>query len=237
KFADRDGKLNYVWATSWGVSTRLMGALVMTHSDDKGLVLPPTLAPIQVVIIPMIKSEESKNKIEELSDKIFNDLKSDGVRVKIDSRENFTLGYKLNDYELKGIPIRLVIGEQEIENDEYEIFSRDDFNKLKSNSNDILNNIIKSLDDVQDRMLSKAKKRLNDNTHEVSSYDKFKEIIESQSGFVSCGWDGNANTEESIKKETKATIRCIVGNGEDKDLKCIYSGKPAKHKVIFAKSY
>ena len=114
----------------------------MTHSDDKGLVLPPTLAPIQVVIIPMIKSEESKNKIEELSDKIFNDLKSDGVRVKIDSRENFTLGYKLNDYELKGIPIRLDIGEQEIKNDEYEIFSRDDFNKLKSNSDDILNNII-----------------------------------------------------------------------------------------------
>ena len=237
KFADKSGRLDYVWATSWGVSTRLMGALVMTHSDDKGLVLPPNLAPTQVVIIPMIKSEESKNKIEELSDKIFNDLKSDGVRVKIDSRENFTLGYKLNDYELKGIPIRLVIGEQEIENDEYEIFSRDDFNKLKSNSDDILNNIIKSLDDVQNRMLSKAKKRLKDNTHEVNSYDKFKEIIKSQSGFVSCGWDGEANTEESIKKETKATIRCIVGNGEDKDLKCIYSGKPAKHKVIFAKSY
>ena len=131
----------------------------------------------------------------------------------------------------------MVIGEQEIKNDEYEIFSRDDFNKLKSNSDDILNNIIKSLDDVQDRMLSKAKKRLNDNTHEVSSYDKFKEIIESQGGFVSCGWDGEANTEESIKKETKATIRCIVGNGEDKGLKCIYSGNPAKHKVIFAKSY
>ena len=146
KFADKSGKLDYVWATSWGVSTRLMGALIMTHSDDKGLVLPPNLAPTQVVIIPMIKSEESKNKIEVLSDKIFNDLKSNGVRVKVDSRENFTLGYKLNDYELKGIPIRLVIGQQEIENDEYEIFSRDDFNKLKSNSDDILNNIIKSLD-------------------------------------------------------------------------------------------
>ncbi len=237
KFADKSGKLDYVWATSWGVSTRLMGALIMTHSDDKGLVLPPNLAPTQVVIIPMIKSEESKNKIEKLIKKISTDLKSNGVRVKIDSRENFSLGYKLNDYELKGVPLRLVIGEKEIENDEYEIFSRDNLKKLKSNYDNISNNIIKSLDDVQNRMLAKAKKRLNDNTHEVSSYDKFKEIIENQNGFISCGWDGDTNTEESIKKETKATIRCIVENVKDKDLKCVYSGKPAKHKVIFAKSY
>ena len=214
-----------------------MGALIMTHSDDKGLVLPPNLAPTQVVIIPMIKSEESKNKIEKLIKKISTDLKSNGVRVKIDSRENFSLGYKLNDYELKGVPLRLVIGEKEIKNDEYEIFSRDDLNKLKSNSDNISNNIIKSLDDIQNRMLSKAKKRLKGNTHQVSSYDKFKELIKNQNGFISCGWDGDSNTEESIKKETKATIRCILDNVEDKDLKCIYSGKPAKHKVIFAKSY
>ncbi len=135
------------------------------------------------------------------------------------------------------MPIRLVVGEKEIENDEYEIFSRDDLQKLKSNSNNISKNIINSLDEVQNRMLSKAKKRLNDNTHQVSSYDKFKEIIENQGGFVSCGWDGDSKTEESIKKETKATIRCIVENLDNKKLKCIYSGNPAKHKVIFAKSY
>ncbi|HJN79166.1 MAG TPA: proline--tRNA ligase [Flavobacteriaceae bacterium] len=237
KFADKSGKLDYVWATSWGVSTRLMGALIMTHSDDKGLVLPPNLAPTQVVIIPMVNSDESKDKIEKTSNKIFTDLKSSGIRVTIDSRENFSLGYKLNDYELKGVPLRLVIGQKEIENDEYEIFSRDDLNKQKSNSKKLTGDIIKSLDNVQNRMLAKAKKRLNDNTHQVSSYDNFKELIENQKGFISCGWDGDSNTEESIKKETKATIRCIVGNGEDKDLKCIYSGKPAKHKVIFAKSY
>ena len=237
KFADKSGKLDFVWATSWGVSTRLMGALIMTHSDDSGLVLPPNLAPIQVIIIPVIKSEESKNKIEKLTNEISSDLKSNGIRVKIDSRENFSLGYKLNDYELKGVPIRLVVGEKEIENDEYEIFSRDDLQKLKSNSNNISKNIINSLDEVQNRMLSKAKKRLNDNTHQVSSYDKFKEIIENQGGFVSCGWDGDSKTEESIKNETKATIRCIVENLDNKKLKCIYSGKPAKHKVIFAKSY
>jgi prolyl-tRNA synthetase len=185
----------------------------------------------------MVNSDESKDKIEKTSNKIFTDLKSSGIRVTIDSRENFSLGYKLNDYELKGVPLRLVIGQKEIENDEYEIFSRDDLNKQKSNSKKLTGDIIKSLDNVQNRMLAKAKKRLNDNTHQVSSYDNFKELIENQKGFISCGWDGDSNTEESIKKETKATIRCIVGNGEDKDLKCIYSGKPAKHKVIFAKSY
>ena len=237
KFADKSGKLDYVWATSWGVSTRLMGALIMTHSDDKGLVLPPNLAPTQVIIIQMNRSEELKNKIEKITNKIFSDLKSGGVRVKIDSRENFSLGYKLNDYELKGVPLRVVIGEKEIENDEYEIFSRDDLKKLKSNSNNISKNIIKSLSEVQNRMLSKAKKRLNDNTHQVNSYDKFKELINNEGGFISCGWDGDTKTEESIKKETKATIRCILGNADDNNLKCIYSGKPAKHKVIFAKSY
>ncbi|MFL2619145.1 MAG: proline--tRNA ligase [Candidatus Marisimplicoccus sp.] len=237
KFADKSGKLDYVWATSWGVSTRLMGALIMTHSDDKGLVLPPNLAPNQVVIIPMIKSDESKNKIEKISNKFFTDLKKKGVRVKIDSRENFSLGYKLNDYELKGVPIRIVIGENEIENDEYEIFSRDDLNKIQSSSKSLLNDIIKSLDNVQNRMLSNAKKRLKENTYEVSSYDEFKELIENQNGFISTGWDGDDNTEEAIKKDTKATIRCILENIEDKDVKCIYSGKPAKHKVIFAKSY
>ena len=237
KYADKSGKLDYVWATSWGVSTRLVGALIMTHSDDKGLVLPPNLAPNQVVIIPMIKSDELKGKIEKICNKFFTDLKTKGVRVKIDSRENFSLGYKLNDYELKGVPLRIVIGENEIKNDEYEIFSRDDLNKIKSSSKNLLNDIIKSLDNVQNRMLSNAKKRLKDNTYEVSSYDEFKELIENQNGFISTGWDGDDNTEEAIKKDTKATIRCILKNIKEKDVKCIYSGKPAKHKVIFAKSY
>ena len=237
KFADKSGKLEYVWATSWGVSTRLMGALIMSHSDDSGLILPPLLAPTQIIIIPLIKSEESSKKILKKTDDLFNSIKKTGVRVKIDNRENISLGFKLNDSEVKGIPMRIVIGEKEVEKDEFEIFFRYNFEKVSSKYSELTSIVESSIMKIQEDMILKSKKRLKENTHEVSSYDEFKELISSQSGFVIAGWDGTSETEEAIKSETKATIRCIPEDFDNKGVKCIYSGEPARHKVIFSKSY
>ena len=237
KFADKSGKLEYVWATSWGVSTRLMGALIMSHSDDSGLILPPLLAPTQIIIIPLIKSEESSKKILKKTDDLFNSIKKTGVRVKIDNRENMSLGFKLNDSEVKGIPMRIVIGEKEVEKDEFEIFFRYNFEKVSSKYSELTSIVESSIMKIQEDMILKSKKRLKENTHEVSSYDEFKELISSQSGFVIAGWDGTSSTEEAIKSETKATIRCIPDDFDNKGVKCIYSGEPARHKVIFSKSY
>ncbi len=237
KFADKSGKLEYVWATSWGVSTRLMGALIMSHSDDSGLILPPLLAPTQIIIIPLIKSEESSKKILKKTDDLFNSIKKTGVRVKIDNRENISLGFKLNDSEVKGIPMRIVIGEKEVEKDEFEIFFRYNFEKVSSKYSELTSIVESSIMKIQEDMILKSKKRLKENTHEVSSYDEFKELISSQSGFVIAGWDGTSSTEEAIKSETKATIRCIPDDFDNKGVKCIYSGEPARHKVIFSKSY
>ena len=237
KFADKSGKLEYVWATSWGVSTRLMGALIMSHSDDSGLILPPLLAPTQIIIIPLIKSEESSKKILKKTDDLFNSIKKTGVRVKIDNRENVSLGFKLNDSEVKGIPMRIVIGEKEVEKDEFEIFFRYNFEKVSSKYSELTSIVESSIMKIQEDMILKSKKRLKKHTHEVSSYDEFKELISSQSGFVIAGWDGTSSTEEAIKSETKATIRCIPDDFDNKGVKCIYSGEPARHKVIFSKSY
>ena len=237
KFADKSGKLEYVWATSWGVSTRLMGALIMSHSDDSGLILPPLLAPTQIIIIPLIKSEESSKKILKKTDDLFNSIKKTGVRVKIDNRENISLGFKLNDSEVKGIPTRIVIGEKEVEKDEFEIFFRYNFEKVSSKYSELTSIVESSIMKIQEDMILKSKKRLKEHTHEVSSYDEFKELISSQSGFVIAGWDGTSETEEAIKSETKATIRCIPEDFDNKGVKCIYSGEPARHKVIFSKSY
>ena len=237
KFADKSGKLDHVWATSWGVSTRLMGALIMSHSDDSGLILPPLLAPTQIIIIPLIKSEESSKKILKKTDDLFNSIKKTGVRVKIDNRENISLGFKLNDSEVKGIPMRIVIGEKEVEKDEFEIFFRYNFEKVSSKYSELTSIVESSIMKIQEDMILKSKKRLKENTHEVSSYDEFKELISSQSGFVIAGWDGTSSTEEAIKSETKATIRCIPEDFDNKGVKCIYSGEPARHKVIFSKSY
>ena len=237
KFADKSGKLEYVWATSWGVSTRLMGALIMSHSDDSGLILPPLLAPTQIIIIPLIKSEESSKRILKKTDDLFNSIKKTGVRVKIDNRENISLGFKLNDSEVKGIPMRIVIGEKEVEKDEFEIFFRYNFEKVSVKSSELISIVESSIMKIQEDMILKSKKRLKKHTHEVSSYDEFKELISSQSGFVIAGWDGTSSTEEAIKSETKATIRCIPEDFDNKGVKCIYSGEPARHKVIFSKSY
>ena len=237
KFADKSGKLEYVWATSWGVSTRLMGALIMSHSDDNGLVLPPFLAPIQVILIPVVKSKENSDQIVEKTNEIHAKLKDLGVRVKIDDRENISLGFKLNDSEVKGIPMRIVIGLKEIENNSADIFYRHDMSKINSSFDKIVDKIFDSIELIQDNMIKLSNERLKTNTHEVDSYDDFKNLIESQSGFVIAGWDGTKETEEAIKNETKATIRCIPENIDSKGVTCIYSGKPAAHKVIFSKSY
>jgi len=237
KFADKSGKLEYVWATSWGVSTRLMGALIMTHSDDLGLVLPPLLAPIQIIIIPLIKSKDDSKKILDKTNELFESLKSKGIRVKIDNRENSSLGFKLNDSEVKGIPMRIVIGEKEIDNNEFEVFYRHNLKKTPSNFNNLIDIVSSSLTNVQTEMINNSKKRLKKNTFEVNTYDEFKELISNQSGFVIAGWDGTNETEEAIKSETKATIRCIPENFDSKGMTCIYSGKPARYKVIFSKSY
>jgi len=237
KFTDKTGKQDYVWATSWGVSTRLMGALVMSHSDDLGLVLPPLLAPIQVIIIPLIKSNDKSSSIIDKSNTLFDSLKKIGVRVKIDDRENISLGFKLNDSEVKGIPMRVVIGENEINNNSFEIFYRHNSEKVTSNFEDLVEKLSTSIEFIQSEMIKTSKKRLKDNTHEVSNYQEFTELISSQSGFIIAGWDGTSETEEAIKKETKATIRCIPDKTNTKGLKCIYSGKSAQYKVIFSKSY
>ena len=237
KFADKSGKLEYVWATSWGVSTRLMGALIMSHSDDIGLVLPPLLAPIQIIIIPLIKSKDDPKKILDKTNELNESLKNKGIRVKIDNRENTSLGFKLNDSEVKGIPMRIVIGEKEIDNNEFDVFYRHNLKKVSSDFNNLHDIVSSSLTTIQTEMISNSKERLRKNTHEVNSYDKFKELISNQSGFVIAGWDGTNETEEAIKSETKATIRCIPENIDSKGVTCIYSGKPARYKVIFSKSY
>ena len=237
KFADKSGKLEYVWATSWGVSTRLMGALIMSHSDDNGLVLPPFLAPIQVILIPVIKAKENSDQIVVKSNELYNKLKDIGVRVKVDDRENISLGYKLNDSEVKGIPMRIVIGLKEIENNSADIFYRYDMSKVHTSFDRIVDKIFESIDSIQDNMIKQSNESLINNTHEVDNYDNFKKLIESQSGFVIAGWDGTKETEEAIKDQTKATIRCIPENIDSKGVKCIYTGKPAAYKVIFSKSY
>ena len=237
KFADKLGKLEYVWATSWGVSTRLMGALIMSHSDDIGLVLPPLLAPIQIIIIPLIKSKDDPKKILDKTNELNESLKNRGIRVKIDNRENTSLGFKLNDSEVKGIPMRIVIGEKEIDNNEFDVFYRHNLKKVSSDFNNLHDIVSSSLTTIQTEMITNSKERLKKNTHEVNSYDKFKELISNQSGFVLAGWDGTNETEEAIKTETKATIRCIPENLDSKGVTCIYSGKPARYKVIFSKSY
>ncbi|MEK9755718.1 MAG: proline--tRNA ligase [Bacteroidota bacterium] len=237
KFADKSGNLEYVWATSWGVSTRLMGALIMSHSDDNGLVLPPYLAPIQIIIIPLKKSNEDSNLIDEKSNSLYESLNKKGIRVKIDNRENLTLGFKLNDSEVKGIPMRIVIGKKEVENDSFEIFYRYNFEKTSVSYDNINDFVYDSIDLIQNNMINLSKSKLKEKTLEVDDYDEFKKHIEAQSGFIIAGWDGTSKTEEAIKNETKATIRCIPDDLELNGAKCIYTGKPALHKVIFSKSY
>ena len=236
KFANQNGNLEYVWATSWGVSTRLMGALIMTHGDDKGLVLPPNLAPIQVVIVPIFKGKEQLEEISIVAKKIKDELESKNVRVQFDNRENLKPGFKFAEHEMKGIPIRIAIGPKDIEKNQLELARRDTEEKIFIKQNFALKEVEKILKEIHVNLFERAKKFLEENITEVDSYKDFKNTINQKGGFVYAYWDGTTETEEKIKKETKATIRCIPYSSSTKG-KCVLTGKESSQKVYFAKSY
>jgi len=236
KFANQNGNLEYVWATSWGVSTRLMGALIMTHGDDKGLVLPPNLAPIQVVIVPIFKGKDQLEEISIVAKKIKDELESKNVRAQFDNRENLKPGFKFAEHEMKGIPIRIAIGPKDIEKDQLELARRDTEEKIFIKQSFVLNEVEKILKEIHVNLFERAKKYLEENITEVDNYEDFKNTINQKGGFVYAYWDGTTETEEKIKKETKATIRCIPYSSSTKG-KCVLTGKESNQKVYFAKSY
>ena len=236
KFINNENKLDYVWATSWGVSTRLMGALIMTHSDDNGLVLPPKLAPIQVVIVPIYRSQEQLDTINAKVVPIVENLKKQGISVKYDNADNKRPGFKFADYELKGVPVRLVLGARDIENGTIEVMRRDTLEKETVSIEGIEGYVEKQLDDIQNNIYTKALNHRLEMTTKVDTWEDFKTQIE-KGGFILAHWDGTTETEEKIKEETKATIRCIPLDGEEEEGKCIYTGKPSKRRVIFARNY
>jgi prolyl-tRNA synthetase len=236
KYASKEGKQEYVWATSWGVSTRLMGALIMTHSDDKGLVLPPKLAPFQVVIVPIYRSEDQLNEINQSVESVKSLLEEKGVSVKYDSRDTHKPGWKFAEYELKGVPIRLAVGMRDLENGTIEIARRDTLEKETISIKGVENRIVVLLDEIQKNLYSKAKDFRASNTFEANSYEEFKQIIE-KGGFVYAHWDGTNETELQIKNETKATIRCITKEPSREVGECMISGKPSERRVLFAKAY
>ncbi len=237
QFTDKTGKLEYVWATSWGVSTRLMGAIIMGHADNSGLVLPPRLAPIQVVIIPIFKDNEQLNALSEVALKIKADLESKGISVKYDDRDNNKPGWKFADYELKGVPVRLAMGPRDLQNKTVEIARRDTLTKETIPVDKITEYIPALLENIQDNIYNKALDFRNQNTFYVDKWDDFINILEDKGGFIMAHWDGTAETEEKIKEETKATIRCIPFDSPDEQGKCVYSGKPSARRVLFARSY
>ena len=236
KFSDKDNKLSYVWATSWGVSTRLMGALIMTHSDDNGLVLPPHLAPIQVVIVPIYKNDEQLAKVNAVVDPIVSKLRAMGISVKYDNADNKRPGFKFADYELKGVPVRLVLGARDIEAGTVEVMRRDTLEKSVEQLDGIENRVKDLLEEIQKNIYDKALKQRLAMTYKVDTWDEFKEQIE-KGGFILAHWDGTTETEEKIKELTKATIRCIPNDAPAEEGKCILTGKPSHRRVIFARSY
>ena len=235
-FMNKDNKPEYVWANSWGVSTRLMGALIMTHSDDNGLVLPPHLAPIQVVIVPIYKNDEQLQEINKTVIPLVEELKRLGVSVKYDDADNRRPGFKFADYELKGVPIRLAIGARDIENGTVELMRRDTLEKETAQLEGIAGRIVNELEDIQKALFERARKYRDEHIQKVDSYEEFKEKIEN-GGFFLCHWDGTTETEEKIKEETKATIRCIPLDSEEEEGVCMVTGKPSKRRVIIARSY
>ncbi len=234
-FQNKDNKEALVYATSWGVSTRIIGAVIMAHGDDKGLRLPPKVAPHQVVVIPISRNDEQKKVVEKYLDPILDQLKNNSVRVNVDWREE-SPGFKFNDWEMKGVPIRMEVGPRDIDNNQVVLARRDTGEKITIQINDIADSVSKMLTDIQNNLFTEAKDFMKSNTNTVDSYDEFKKII-TNGGFVRCGWDGTSETELKIKEETGATTRVIPFDENPRDLKCIYTGKPAKHEVVFAKAY
>ena len=237
KFATKEGGQEHVWATSWGVSTRLMGALVMTHSDDHGLVLPPKLAPIQVVIVPIYKGEEQLDSISQVAKELKRELQLLGISVKFDDRDTHKPGWKFNEYEQKGVPLRIAIGPRDLEKRTVELARRDTLTKETVSKDDIVSRVQDLLVEMQRALFDKAKNFRDTHITEVDTYDEFKDILENKTGFVSAFWDGTKETEERIKTETKATIRCIPLNAKEEEGVCVYSGKPSQMRVLFAKAY
>ena len=237
QFAGKDGKRDFVWATSWGVSTRLMGALIMAHSDDDGLVLPPTIAPIQVVIVPIYRSDEEFAKVNEVALDIKKRLEKQNLSVKYDNRDTHKPGWKFNEYELKGVPVRIAIGPRDVDNQCVEVARRDTKEKQSLSNVDLEHKIPHLLEQMQKNIYDKALSFRDQNIHIVNTYEEFKEKLENPGGFIAAHWDGTGETENKIKEETKATIRCIPLNAPAEKGTCIYSGKPSAQRVLFAKAY
>jgi len=236
KFATKEGTQEYVWATSWGVSTRLMGALIMAHSDDEGLVLPPNLAPIQVVIIPIYKGMEELDLISESIKPLLLELKKAGVSVKFDDRDTQRSGWKFAEYELKGVPIRIAIGPRDLQNNTVELVRRDTKEKLNLSRNELAETIVAMLTTIQESIFNKATDFLQSNIHRVDTWDEFNSALD-KGGFISAHWDGTSETEEKIKEETKATIRCQPLNTPLEDGQCVFTGNPSSKRVLFARAY
>ena len=237
KYLSKDNKQEYVWATSWGVSTRLMGALIMTHSDDNGMIIPPRLAPFQVVIVPIYKSNEQRKAVLEKADEIKENLKKYGIRIKVDDRDTYKPGYKFAEHELQGVPLRIAIGPRDLENNTVELARRDIFKKEFVDVDKLRDKVIDVLDEIQQGLYDKALKFREENTRKVDSWDEFKDVLENKGGFILAHWDGTAETEEKIKEETKATIRAIPLDAEAEEGKCVYSGNKSSKRVLFAKAY
>jgi prolyl-tRNA synthetase len=237
KFLTKDNKEEYVWASSWGVSTRLMGALIMAHSDDKGLILPPKLAPTQVAIVPIFKNKEQLDAIREKMNPVMADLKAKGVTVHFDDRDTQRPGFKFAEYEMKGYPVRIAVGPRDLENNTFEVARRDTLEKKVISADGIVDEIISLLNDIQNNIYSKAKDRLISNTVKIDDYETFKKHMKETPGFVMAHWDGTDETESRIKEETKATIRCVPLDIEPEEGKCMVTGQPSKGRVLFAKAY
>ena len=237
KYATKEGGLEHVWATSWGVSTRLMGALIMTHSDDNGLVLPPELAPHQVVIVPIYRSDEEHQAVEKAVSHIVKALHDEGVRVHFDNRDTHKPGFKFNEYELKGVPLRIGIGPRDVANGTVELARRDTLSKKSVSQDMLIEEVKNTLEEIQTALFARALTFRAEHTTEVNSFEEFKEVLETKGGFISAHWDGTSETETAIKEATKATIRCIPLDGEAASGMCVYSGKPSTKRVLFAKAY
>ncbi|HET8752738.1 MAG TPA: proline--tRNA ligase [Salinimicrobium sp.] len=237
KFAARDGKLDYVWATSWGVSTRLMGALIMTHSDDNGLVLPPKLAPIQVVIVPIYKNEEQLNQISTVAEEMVDKLRAEGISVKYDNRDTQKPGWKFAQYELQGVPVRIAIGPKDLEKGSVELARRDTLSKEFVAQENVVGKVKALMTEIQENLHQRALNFRNDFITEVENFEEFKNVLQEKGGFISAHWDGTEETETKIKELTKATIRCIPFDRETEEGSCVFSGKPSAGRVLFAKAY
>lgn len=237
KFLSKENKQEYVWATSWGVSTRLIGALVMAHSDDDGLILPPRIAPLQVVIVPIYKGDEQREKIGAKANEIMAQLKSLGIRVKYDDNDNARPGWKFAEYELKGVPVRLALGARDLENNVVEIARRDTKEKQTISLDNVTDHIKTLLEEIQQNLYAKASSYREAHTTKADSWEEFEKLLDEKGGFISAHWDGTPETEEAIKEKTKATIRCIPLNNPQEEGKCILTGKPSKERVLFARAY